>query len=361
MKIIYLLITMACFAQINLFAQEPSDTVQSNIQLSLLVKNDGTEYIGEIISDDGREVLIMTKELGKIYIQKSDIKSITRIEDVKDIVYGEYRIAGPFTTRYSFTTNALPIQKGENYALINLYGPEVHFAVSEQLSLGVMTTWAVSPLIVAGKYTFSKDTTRNFNVSIGSLIGTTGYLNQFRGYGGLHFMNFTSGSRSKNITFSAGYAHLMAGFEGYKPSEGITFSDSRYQVGELTTRPTVHGPIVSIAGIAKVGAKASFVFDSMLGVFSQNSWNTRTTAITESYYDYDLNQYVDGWYQHETTYYTSRTTALFIMPGMRFQKTDKKAFQVSLAGVSVFEWVDAFGGANSYSFPMPMLMWFFKF
>ena len=48
-------------AQSMLMAQEPADTVQSNIQLSLLVKNDGTEYIGEIISDDGREVLIMTK------------------------------------------------------------------------------------------------------------------------------------------------------------------------------------------------------------------------------------------------------------------------------------------------------------
>jgi len=235
MKIIYLVITMACFAQINLFAQEPSDTVQSNIQLSLLVKNDGTEYIGEIISDDGREVLIMTKELGKIYIQKSDIKSITRIEDVKDIVYGEYRIAGPFTTRYSFTTNALPIQKGENYALINLYGPEVHFAVSEQLSLGVMTTWIASPFIGAAKYTFNTDTSKNFNASIGTLVGTTGYLNNFRGYGGLHFMNFTVGSRSTNMTFSGGYAHLLTGSREWYPDEGVVINNDSYSYSYYDT------------------------------------------------------------------------------------------------------------------------------
>ncbi len=364
MKIIYLVITMACFAQINLFAQEPSDTVQSNIQLSLLVKNDGTEYIGEIISDDGREVLIMTKELGKIYIQKSDIKSITRIEDVKDIVYGEYRIAGPFTTRYSFTTNALPIQKGENYALINLYGPEVHFAVSEQLSLGVMTTWIASPFIGAAKYTFNTDTSKNFNASIGTLVGTTGYLNNFRGYGGLHFANFTSGNRMKNITFSAGYAHLYTGNYDWVPDLPVPVQNSEpYYYGVSGTRQltsTIHGPIFSIAGIAKVGAKASFVFDSMIGVFSQQRTDLRTTELEPWSYD-EFGSYVPGLYRHESIAYTSRTTALFIMPGMRFQKDEKSAFQVSLAGVSVFQWVNEVNSGNNFSFPMPMLMWFFKF
>ena len=49
------------------------------------------------------------------------------------------------------------------------------------------------------------------------------------------------------------------------------------------------------------------------------------------------------------------------MPGMRFQKTERTAFQISLAGVSVFEWVSAGQGAQNYSFPIPMCMWFFKF
>jgi hypothetical protein len=51
-----------------------------------------------------------------------------------------------------------------------------------------------------------------------------------------------------------------------------------------------------------------------------------------------------------------------IMPGMRFQKTPKKAFQISLAGVSVFK---TGGPSNNYygnnrSFPMPMVSWFYK-
>lgn len=85
----------------------------------------------------------------------------------KDIVAGQYIQAGPFSTRYSFTTNALPIVKGENYALVNLYGPEVHFALSDQFSLGVMSTWIASPLILAAKYSLkTNNELLNFSVEL---------------------------------------------------------------------------------------------------------------------------------------------------------------------------------------------------
>ena len=37
--------------------------------------------------------------------------------------------------------------------MINLYGPEVHFAVHKDFSVGVMSTWIGSPLALALKYT----------------------------------------------------------------------------------------------------------------------------------------------------------------------------------------------------------------
>ena len=40
-------------------------------QLYLIVKNNNVEYVCQILSDDGREVLIYTEKLGKIYIPKS--------------------------------------------------------------------------------------------------------------------------------------------------------------------------------------------------------------------------------------------------------------------------------------------------
>ena len=55
------------------------------------------------------------------------------------------------------------------------------------------------------------------------------------------------------------------------------------------------------------------------------------------------------------SYYES-VVAMFLMPGMRFQTNDKKAFQVSLAGITVITPND-----GVYAFPIPMCTWFYKF
>ena len=70
--------------QIGLFAQEPAfnDSAKTNLstnvvqndrtttpQLYQIIKSDKSEYVGYILSDDGREILIETQNIGKIYIQ----------------------------------------------------------------------------------------------------------------------------------------------------------------------------------------------------------------------------------------------------------------------------------------------------
>ena len=68
-------------------------------------------YIGEIISDDGREILVITNQVGKLYLNKSEISSITKIDEKFNAINnGEFRASGPFTTRYCFTNNALPLK-----------------------------------------------------------------------------------------------------------------------------------------------------------------------------------------------------------------------------------------------------------
>lgn len=322
--IISLLLLLTSFSVV---AQESSSDSIKNLVQSVITKHDGTEYVGTIISDDGRELLITTKALGKIYIPKSEVKSIVKEVDTKSIVYGEYQSAGPFTTRYAFTNNALPIKKGENYAMVNLYGPEVHFAVSDHLNVGIMSTWLASPLVLALKYSFKKEESK-VNYSLGTMIGTSGYLNNWEGYYGLHWGSLTLGDRKNNFTCSAGYTYLQSGFTNYN-----------VQLNRNEASKLIHGPILSLAGIIKVGAKASFVFDSMISYLNHE----RTTST----YDLITNQSIYSTSQH--------TTALFFMPGMRFQNTDRKAFQVSLAGVT------AFSKNDKTSFPFPMCTWFYKF
>jgi hypothetical protein len=332
-----LFLTFSSWAQ-----EEPSDSTKV-IKQYIITKYNGQEIIGEILSDDGREMLVLSKNIGKIYINKSDVKNIKEITKDVVIVDGQYQPHGPFTTRYAFTTNALPIKKGENYSMINLYGPEVHFAVTNNLNIGIMTTWIASPLILAMKYSFSKEDAP-VKVALGTMMGTTGYLNQFRGYGGLHWLSATIGDRAKNLTISAGYSYLFTGNENLNTQAGPF---STYSSVEITKRGIISGPIISLAGIIKVGAKANFVFDSMLGQYSQDR--------TEKSTHYEFNS-VTGEGKNIITYnnVTKTTTAFFLMPGMRFQWTDNKAFQFTVTGISLF-------GDNQGSFPFPMLSWFRKF
>lgn len=343
LHLLFILLVFSTKAQINI--------ADSSIKVKqfVITKNDGIEYIGNILSDDGREILIETQLLGKVYIIKSEIKSIVPVSSKKDIMFGEYNSSGPFTTRYAFTTNSLPIRKGENYSMVNLYGPEVHFAISDNLNIGVMSTWIASPLVLAIKYSFGKKDSK-INFSAGSLLGTTGYLNNFKGYGGLHWFSMTFGDRKNNMSISAGYAYFKSGNTIDLPEPGVYQNKSPYYTSNQ--KPLTNGPIVSVAGICKVGAKVSFVFDSMLGFFKQESTDTQYKEILPSSYNGSI--YIEPKYEYTVTKTNYLTTALFVMPGMRFQHSEKKAFQICLAGVSVF-------GKSNTSFPFPMCSWFRKF
>lgn len=327
----------------------------------VIIKNDGAEYTGIILSDDGREVLIQTTTIGKVYIPKSDIKSIVLLTDKSQVNNGVYDPTGPFTTRYSFTTNALPISKGENYAMVSLYGPEVHFAVSDRLSLGVLTTWIGSPFVLAGKYTIP---TRNekINFSIGTLMGTSGYLRNGKAWGGLHFMNFTYGDRKTNFTIGAGYAYYkgIRNREVLKP-EYANFSDTIVSTqypyallyGGIEAAKLMHGPVFSVAGIQRVGPRTSLFFDVLLSFYPRDVVTLSVETVQPS-----ASANTPGIYYVNTQSRTEWGRFLMFMPGLRYQKTDKRAFQVSLTGINFTQ--NDYGYTDIKTIPFPMVTWFFK-
>ncbi len=334
------------FLSLGVFAQEVENHSNSKFvdgQTYVITRQDGVEYIGEILQDDAHELLIETDALGKLYLPKYEIKSIVVLKGKKTLMFDEYQPEGPFTTRYAFTTNALPIKKGENYGMINLYGPEAHVAVTDKLNIGLMSTWIASPMVLSAKYSFNSKES-NVNLSFGTLVGTSGYFNAFKGYGGLHYFNVTFGNRRNNLTFSGGYAYLQTGIKQMAPgvytdSEFYDYQDQHESLMSLT-----HGPIVSVAGIFKIGAKSSFIFDSMIGYFTYETRNESS--------EYDSSQ--DVWTHTVASNKNAQSVALFLMPGVRFQSTDRRAFQICVAGVSTF-------GDSEVSFPIPMISWFYKF
>ena len=344
---IFCLILTISLQQTSCYGQE-TDTVKTAVSFYEIIKTNGVEYIGELISDDGREVLIYTEALGKIYIPKSDIKSMKIIERKKISDLGVYRGEGPFTSRYYFTTNALPIKKGEDYALLHLYGPEVHFAVSDQLSLGVMATWIASPIGLAAKYSF-KTNNDKLNFSLGTIMLHSGYfrVNGKSFFGGLHWGSVTYGNTGNNISFTAGY--------GYTNFNTNDFGRNFREIAGIDG--LTQSPILSIAGIKQVGKKASFIFDSMIALSER--YNFRGTYVGNSQ---------GGAPDYIVTYNRGTQVSALLMPGVRFQTTDKRAFQVALSGVFQYSDIGFFYNdvvdettQKTRSFPAPMCSWFFKF
>lgn len=364
---LFLLLALT-FINVDLQAQ----TDQDSLKLVHIVMMDGTERTGYIVSDDGRELLLRTESIGDIYLQKNTIKSITPVEvSETDTYQGDIRIAGPFTTRYQFTTNALPIKKGENYTMIHLYGPEFHAAVSNRLSLGVITTWGASPLLGAVKYTIPTKNEK-LNFGFGALVGTSGYLNSFRGYGGLGWGMVTYGDRLRNITFSAGFAYADMGFKsqrfvqaGTYPVDTIRYygyPDVSYDYEYRQPGPIV-APALSLAGITKIGERSSIFIDAMVFLGQQKGqerifdFYTSNGTLLGSFEDQYGSYYAD---LSQTDHVTvseldKKLTVFYVMPGMRFQNRPNRAFQFTVAGITYIE------EGRVRAFPIPNCSWLIKF
>ena len=183
--------------------------------LVVITKQNGTKFIGEIISRDAREILLKTKDLGEIYIPMHVIESIREILPDAPNPYIEDDI---FATRYFITTNGLPIKKGENYILWNLYGPDFQFGVKENFGVGVMTSWGAVPIVFSAKY--SKDLGENKSIAFGALAGTGSWAIPEFGLL-LPYTTLTLGDRKNNISFSLGYGLLFYPGDEYNPSTEI--------------------------------------------------------------------------------------------------------------------------------------------
>mgnify|MGYP006110408883 CR=1 FL=1 len=264
----------------------------------------GGEFVGTIVSDDSKEVVIKTKDIGEVSIPKYQVKSMKELEEGQLNKDGEYVGDPLFATRYFFTTNSFPLKKGDNYTSLNLFGPEFHFGVGEKLGIGVMTSWFGIPIIGTAKYNISLG--ENANLGIGALVGTGSWASpEF--FAALPFGTLTFGTRKSNINFSAGYGAVSVG----NGTDGTS--------------------LFSVAGAIGNGGKVSFVFDSFIVPInrSQSTYNPNTGNYASSNY---------------------KAIFALIIPGVRVQTNDNKAFQIGFAG--------AYFDGDVIPLPIPMVTWF---
>ncbi len=260
----------------NATAQISNDTIKtSSFKMYVVTKNDGATFVGKIISQDAREVLIDTKKMGQVIIPKHEIKEIREIKAGDLSNDGELIPEASFASRYFLTTNGFPLKKGDSYIQYNWFGPDFQFRVAENFGIGVMTSWIGIPIIGSAKY--SIELGKSMNLGLGTLLGTGSWVRPDFGLA-LPFAALTFGDSRQNLTFSAGFGSIF--YKGGNQGRAL----------------------FSIAGITKVGKKISLVFDSF--IFPKNNQKN-----SDSY--------------------------ALLIPGIRWQSESNKAFQFGFLAINV--------------------------
>lgn len=301
-----LLVMVMTVGMQSVFCQEqPVESEQEDQKVYMVIKNDGTRFVGRIIKQDAREVLIETSDQGQIYIPRHEIREIREVSERELTEKGDYVPGEIFASRYFITTNALSIAKKETYMIWNLFGPDIQFGISDNLGIGIMTTWLGVPLIGTAKYSIPLADQRS--VGVGLLLGT----DTWGGTGfrlALPYGVATFGNNVANVNFSLGYGVIR-----YK-EETYNYNTWKYDE-EIVNEGRL---LMSLAFMFKAGRNISVVFDTFIS----------------------------------PTVSKDRKGIALIMPGLRFQTEPERAFQIGFAGI--------YYDGETFPVPLPMVQWFRK-
>jgi len=317
----------------------PAQNTEDTTRVYKVVKQNGVAFIGKIISQDAREILVETEEVGRVYIPKHEVREIV------EAVRNEKPLSGGlFSTRYFLTTNGFSIKKGENYVIWNLFGPEFQFGVADNLGLGIMTSWVGMPVIGTAKYSFRLS--EKLFGGVGFLAGTGSWA--YPEFGLLLPFGFlTFGNRLNNLNLSAGYGALFTEKTEtvYTIQDIATEWSTNSYISETITRNDAEGrPLLSVAGMFRLNNKYSIVFDSF--IMLPGKGRMTQSLIT----DYDQTMQI-ATYSIENTQKQSEAF-IVISPGLRFQANEHSSFQFGFTGVHAEgEFIPA---------PIPMIQWFRK-
>jgi hypothetical protein len=313
MKRLFFFLAFLCITNIG-FTQNDSLAVQDS-NTYRIVKTDGGEIIGKILSQNEREVLVLTKDNRRIYIPQHVINEIVLLKSSDFNFKGDYIGEDKFATRYFLTTNGLPIKKGEHYVQWSLFGPDIQFALGENLGVGVMTSWIGIPIIGSIKKSWELGARTQF--AIGGLLGTGSWALPDFG-GALPFATLSFGDRTRNIAFSAGYGAI-------------------WDSGDTEGRA-----LMSVAGMIKVSPKISLVFDSFVLLPGKPS--------TSTYQYYDYNPITGDYQSYTQTYEYQKPGFAILLPGVRWHQAEGRAIQVGFTAI--------YAEGEVIPAPIPMIQWF---
>ncbi len=203
---IFLLLSFLCFTQVALAQRDSTKAAKENIwwkkgKQYVIVTNDGTEYIGEIVGDNDREILIMTKTMGKLYIPKYSVKSVN-IVDKSNFENGEYLDENRHKNFYMLGTNVLPFKKREfRVSHAYFFGFSGTYAINENVAVGLQTSIIGTPMGAVLKTSFPMGDKSyvgtDFNIASMTYIQSGSYIGNISA-------KYTRGDEKTNVTIAGG-------------------------------------------------------------------------------------------------------------------------------------------------------------
>ncbi len=221
------------------------NTADTTLKYVVVELENNTSITGKKVSDDGREIGIMTVDKGLILIPKYQIRTIT-VSATMPTVGGKRVFPNPHPSRYFYSPSGIPLKKGEGY-IQAIYYLAFHgqYALTDHWSIGVTTTYIACPLLINVKYTNtlhkSADGKKNIYLATGIQAGSLTWINP-GSYLGLGYAGLTFGNSESNITINGG---VLAS----------SFSDNYYSSG----RSSASQPAISLSWNQRVSSNASFM------------------------------------------------------------------------------------------------------
>lgn len=272
LRLTLLLLAFGCLSLQSVQSQVDPNTIPGSGTMVRITMNDGSVYLGEIISLQEGIIRLKTQNLGTLQVPTINME---RIEDLTgDKMHkGQYWFENPSYNRYFLGQSAQPLRKGEGYYQnIWVFFNSAHYGITKNISIGggfefLSTFGAQTPIFFLstkagfpfGQRSSAGATIRYLNIA--NLGGNDDIETDLAGGLFLGTAQYTYGTFDHNLTAGIGYG--VAGKEAADRPVFVLSGQTRVgkRMGFLTENYLIPGDqfeAIFIYGMRFMGERISF-------------------------------------------------------------------------------------------------------
>lgn len=267
------------FACVFTFAQDSTKVKPQTPKTYLIETADGVSLTGTLVREDAEVIVLNTKSLGEVTIQKNKIKVMKELGD-DSFVKGSYWFENPNHTRYVIGPSAFPLKKGEGYYQnLYLFAHSFNYGITDNISIGGGTEIATlifaqeppSLFFLTPKVGF--DITPKFKAGAGVLYIHLSdfFMGESGAHYGIAYGLGTLGTKNNNFTLGLGW-----GFHSYKyrafPSDEIK-----------TDRGLSEMPIITFSGMARLARRFALTSENWLFPVEERQYSNGVETVNTMY------------------------------------------------------------------------------